>query len=74
MARSHQFVSEAGEAGGWSWGGRWVERLHAPGGHGEGHYQVGVGDLGVVRICVDVDCGLAGWAAAGVAQALELGC
>ena len=56
-------------------GGRWarVEGFHAPGGHGEGHYEVGVGDLRVGGVGVDVDGGLAGLAAVGVAEALELG-
>ena len=61
-----------GEAGGWGWVGRWIEGFHAPSGHGEGHYQIGVGDLRVVYIRIDMDCGLAGLAAAGVAQAFEL--
>jgi len=55
-------------------GGGWirVEGFHAPSGHGEGHDQIGVGDLRVVYIRIDMDCGLAGLAAAGVAQAFEL--
>ena len=51
---SGNWVLEAGEALGR--GGIWigVEGFHAPGGHGKSHDEIGVGDLGVVCIRVDM--------------------
>ena len=64
---------KAGEALGCS--GIWigVEGFHSPGGHGQSHYEVGVGDLEVGGVRVHVDRGLASMTAVCVTEALELG-
>ena len=51
---SRPSASEAGEALGWVGSVAGVEGFHAPSGHSEGHDEIGVSDLGVVCIRVDL--------------------
>ena len=53
-ACERQFGLEAGEALGRVGSVAGVEGFHAPGGHGKCHDEIGVGDLGVVCIRVDL--------------------